>query len=441
VRWSDGTSLTASDVAFTFNLMKNNAALNTGGIPLAGVTAPNATTVAMTFVTPSYSYISPILTTKPVPKHIWEHQKNPVTFADPHPVGSGPYVLRNFTPQAITLAKNPKFWQAGKVKVETMRYLAFDSPASVQAALESGQIDLEDHVFPDFKKLIARPGLGGLLINSGTVQLLLNVTRYPLNILAVRQAISDALDRPAITQRGLGGLQAPETSQTGLPPALARDIAPADKHLTYGAADPAKAKAALVKAGFKLGANGIFRTPKGTPLNLTMILGTAQGNLQSAAQVMKGQLSAAGIGLSIQTEQYPAVHSAVLQGKFDLNILADQVFSSYDFYRMMLDTREYKPVGQRAAYDLGRFQDPAAAAAYKTWAMSKPGSSAATRARDQIEKIMVDEVPSVPLFSSSPQGAYNTQRFTGWPTKANPYGLPEVTGDDAELLMLHVRPR
>lgn len=440
VRWSDGTPLTASDVAYTFNLEKDNAALNTGDLPIAGATAPNPTTAVLTFTAPAYSYLDPILTAKPVPEHVWQHVKDPATFADQHPVGSGPYLLGTFTPQAITLTKNPRFWQAGKVKVQTMRYLAFDSASSIQSAMESGQIDLEDHVFTDFKTIVARPGIGGLLTNIGSEELIFNVSRYPLNILAVRQAINDAIDRQALSAQGLNGLQAPITSPTGLPPVLAKDLAPAYKGLSYGAANPAKSRALLTAAGFKPGPNGIFVTPKGTPLNLTIIQGTGQTNLPALAQVLKQQLQAAGIGLTIQTEEFPAVNSSVMQGNFSVYIDQDTAFTPFDYYRLLMDPKDYKPAGQRAAYDLGRFEDPAARAPFAAWAVSAPGSPAAESAMDTIESIMVNQLPAIPLCATAPQGAYNTKQFTGWPTQSALYGLPEVIGDDAEVLMLHVRP-
>jgi hypothetical protein len=58
-----------------------------------------------------------------------------------------------------------------------------------------------------------------------------------------------------------------------------------------------------------------------------------------------------------------------------------------------------------------------------------------------IEKAMVTDVPAIPLCATAPQGVYNTAKVTGWPTKSDPYGLPQVIGDDAIVMMLHVRPK
>ena len=46
-----------------------------------------------------------------------QRQSSPTTFTDAKPVGTGPYVLKTFTPQGFTLTKNPSYWQASMVKV------------------------------------------------------------------------------------------------------------------------------------------------------------------------------------------------------------------------------------------------------------------------------------------------------------------------------------
>src|SRR5262249_23368977 len=57
VNLSDGKPMTASDVAFSFNLLKNNASLSPTSpppVPLSA-TAPNPTTAVLTFKQPEYA--------------------------------------------------------------------------------------------------------------------------------------------------------------------------------------------------------------------------------------------------------------------------------------------------------------------------------------------------------------------------------------------------
>jgi peptide/nickel transport system substrate-binding protein len=438
VTWSDGQPFSASDVAYTFDLFKKYPALNNNGIPVTSATAPNATTAVINFSQPSYTYEEALAGTKPVPEHIWAKVPDPATYGDSDPVGTGPYVLSNFTPQAMTFTKNPKFWQASGIHVPTVVFDSFDSASSIETAMESGQITWEDHVFTNYQQLFSRPGISGQNASTGAAVIVPNTAVYPLNLLPVRQAISAAIDRPALTTAEDSGQQ-PATSPTGLMGGMARYIAPAYQALHYSAGNPAAAQALLRNAGFKMGSNGIFVTPKGAPLQLTMLLGSGQGNLITLAQAMQQELKKAGIGMQIKTEIISAVTSDVAMGRFQLNINSDvNHFSPFGFYGIF-NPQYYAPNGKRASNDQSRFNDPTVKALFNTLAESAPGSAAANQATAGLEKVMVDQVPVIPLNSSASQWAFNTTQFTGWPTASNPYAFAEVLEPNAELIMLHLR--
>jgi len=103
VKWNDGKPFSASDVAFTYNMIRTHPGLDTNGTPVpVSATAPNATTAVLTFSAPEYANLFLIGQAYIVPQHIWS-TVNPVTFADPNPVGTGPYMLDKFSPQGFTL--------------------------------------------------------------------------------------------------------------------------------------------------------------------------------------------------------------------------------------------------------------------------------------------------------------------------------------------------
>ena len=54
MKWNNGTPLTPADVAFTFNLMKNNASINLGGLTISSVST-SGNTVTLTFPTAQYT--------------------------------------------------------------------------------------------------------------------------------------------------------------------------------------------------------------------------------------------------------------------------------------------------------------------------------------------------------------------------------------------------
>jgi peptide/nickel transport system substrate-binding protein len=107
VKWNNGTALTPADVAFTFDLVKANASINSGGLNLSSVST-SGNTVTLTFPTSQYTNLEEIAGQAIVPKSQW-NGVNPGTFADATPVGTGPYMLGSFTPQGFTLKKNPYY--------------------------------------------------------------------------------------------------------------------------------------------------------------------------------------------------------------------------------------------------------------------------------------------------------------------------------------------
>src|SRR5712691_4745590 len=98
VKWNNGTAFTPADVAFTFNLMKANAAVNLNGLKISTVSA-SGNTVVLTFPTAQFANLQSIAGTAIVPQAIWSKAGNPATFADANPVGTGPFKLGSFTPQ------------------------------------------------------------------------------------------------------------------------------------------------------------------------------------------------------------------------------------------------------------------------------------------------------------------------------------------------------
>jgi len=89
VKWTDGQPLTAADVAYTFNLLKANSALDLNALwsVLSSVKA-SGDKVTVNFKTSAVPYFYYIADQTPiVPEHIWSTIKNPVTYTDTNPVG------------------------------------------------------------------------------------------------------------------------------------------------------------------------------------------------------------------------------------------------------------------------------------------------------------------------------------------------------------------
>jgi len=250
VTWTDGKPFTSADVAFTFNLEIHNKALNSYSLPLASVTTSGPYTVSIDFTEPAYQdliYFGG--KTLIIPEHIWKSVSNPQTFTNTHPVGTGPYELESVTGEAITLRANPHYYMPGLPKFPQVRFLSFSGNTSADAAIEAGQLDWASNFIPNVKQTYANNPEHHLVeVPIGTTFLVANDQQGPTASLAVRQAISDAINRSFVNQDVYDG-EYGTTNPMGLilpnyRPFLASSLANAT--LPY---DPAKSEKILEAAG------------------------------------------------------------------------------------------------------------------------------------------------------------------------------------------------
>ncbi len=206
MKWSNGSPLTPADVAFTYNLVKKNTAINLGGLTISSVTT-SGNTVTVSFPTPQYTNLEQIAGVAIVPQSIWSKVGNPATFVDATPVGSGPYKLASFTPQGFTLEKNPNYWQASKVAIPKVFFPVYTSNTGALSALFSGQIDWTGNFIPGLQKdfVNTSPAFHHFWeAPGGTNSLMPNLNKWPTNQLPVRKAISLAINRSLHSHRRRG---------------------------------------------------------------------------------------------------------------------------------------------------------------------------------------------------------------------------------------------
>src|SRR5262249_54800718 len=153
VKWSDGKPLTAGDVLYTFQLIKKSPALDLQAVwaVLNSVTRQGSK-VTFKFKTAAVPYFYYVAGQTPIlPQHIWKSVKNPVTYKDPHPVGSGPFKMGSCSPQVIKYTKNGQYWQKGKPKISTVYYPAYTSNDPANQDLASGKDQWGSQFIPNIK--------------------------------------------------------------------------------------------------------------------------------------------------------------------------------------------------------------------------------------------------------------------------------------------------
>ncbi len=447
VKWNNGTPLTPADVAFTFNMMKNNASVNLNGLKISSVST-SGNTVTLNFPTGQYANLESIAGTAIVPQAIWSKAGNPATFADPNPVGTGPYKLGSFTPQGYTLVQNPGYWQASSVKVPKVYFPVYTSNTGALSALFSGQIDWTGNYIPGLQKnfVDTSPSTHHYWEAAGGDESLEpNLTKWPTNQLAVRQAMSLAVNRSVLGAEGEAGLENPVTNATGLTlPTFSAWSAPVANMTISATGSAAAAKKVLENAGYTLGSNGFF-SKGGKPVAITIISPSAYTDMSEVDSIAAQELKAAGIDATFQGISVNAWNADVADGDFSVTEhWSNGGISPYNMYDGWLDSSLAS--GSAATGDYERLNDPAINADLATLAGAETVSQQ-TAALVPIEKYVAANLPVIPLTTAADWFEYNSQNYTGWPTQSDPYesGQPSGTNNGPgsgtdEVIILHLRP-
>jgi peptide/nickel transport system substrate-binding protein len=434
-KWSDGKGVTAADVAYTFNLLKSNAALNTQGEPVPTSATGSGDTAVLNFSQPEYANLYLILQVQIVPQHIWAKVGNPASFADASPVSDGPYVLHQFSPQGFTMTVNPDYYAKSSLHVPEVDFPSYTSNANLVPPVASGTIDWAGNSITGVQQNYLSKSTDNhtwqanapWLSDNNVVGLFFNVTKKPLNDPAVRQAVSYGIDRTQLSVDGESGTEPVETTSSGLLlPVDQSYLSPALTNDLPSGGDPAKVTSILTADGYKM--VGKFWEKDGQKITFSIMDPVQYSDYYEDSQLIARQLDAEGFDVSV--DGIPGsnggnVWSANMNvGDFTAAIhWGAQGLTPYFFYNNWMNYSESAPIGKTAGSDWGRFDDPAAQAALGQYASSSSASGQAA-AISTLEYIFSTQVPVAPLLAGAAWAEFSTRNYTGWPTASNPYMDP-----------------
>jgi peptide/nickel transport system substrate-binding protein len=448
VKFSNGTPMTPADVAFTYNLVKNNKAINLAGLAISSVST-SGNTVTLTFPAAQYTNLQSIAGVPILPQSIWSKAGNPATYADANPVGTGPYKLKTFTPQGFTLAKNTSYWQISKVKVPNVYFPVYTSNTGALSALFSNQIDWTGNFIPGLQKdFVAKdPAHHHFWEAPGSTNAFIpNLNKWPTNQLAVRKAISLAVNRTLLASEGEAGLENPVLNASGITlPTYSAWSGPVASDTVSATSDAAGAQAVLKAAGYTKGANGFF-AKGGKTVSVTLISPSAYTDYAEVGSIAAQELRNAGIDATFQGISVNAWNADMADGNFTLaEHWSNGGVTPYNLYDNWLDSALSSSTAATGDYE--GLKNPAIDKALAALA-GAPTVAAQTAALTPIEKFVAADLPVIPITTASDWFEYNSQHWTGWPTQSNPYesGQPSGSNNNAgsgtdEVVILHLTPR
>jgi peptide/nickel transport system substrate-binding protein len=446
VKWNDGQPFTSADVAFTFQQMISTPTpFNQYSLPLTGVTTSGDYSVTLTFSKPVYTDLYYIAGKVDIlPQHIWKSITDPTTYLNSKPVGTGAFEVSSVTPQVMTLTANPHYYQPGYPKIKTVRFVSYNGNTASNAAIESGELDWGGDFIPNIKSnyLAKNPKFQLVNIPLSIAFLVPNLVSGPTAQLPVREAISEALDRNFISQTVYDGEAAPTNPEALLDPAFKSVIDPSLAGKTFGGANINAAKSTLEAAGYTLGSNGIFTSPSGSPLNVTVQVISGYTDYVQIVQIAVQELKAAGINLVVDSESYQQFTNNQDNGSFQL--LIDNFGytpSPYSYYYNLLDSAVAPKAGTADLVgNFGSYKNPQVDADLNTIASTTDATAQNTAFYD-IENQFAKDMPDIPLFEQQNEQEFNGAAVSGFPTQSNPYASAAIyMQPDMGWVMMRIAP-
>ena len=294
----DGRPITAEDVKFSIETIRDNHPFRTMYGPVNAVTINDPHTAVIRLAEPHPAVLLAMSTslTPIIPKHIFGdgtdvkiHPRNA------NPVGSGPFRLVEFKPgEHLVMERFDKFFLKGQPKLDRVIVREFKDSSSMTLAFERGEIDIHSELTdPSQQARVTKlsnvtlvkkvaPAIGPL------TWLAFNTKSPKLADKRVRQAIAYAIDKKYLLETLLGNVHSRSTGPiTSGSPFYTAEVEKYDFN-------PQKSTQLLDAAGLKPGANGVRLS-----IDYEYLPGLAEGTI--IQEYLKVALAKVGIEVNIKT--------------------------------------------------------------------------------------------------------------------------------------------
>lgn len=394
VRFHDGKLLTADDVAWSINSMRDGTLITAKGGAFADVDRISVSGPLTVTVHTRRPYAGLLFSLSDGLFGVVE--KGAGRDEGLHPVGTGPFrFISQLQDRDVVMERNANYW-GGAPKIKRIRFEVVPDAITIALEMKKSSGDAESneitldmvHALQGLPNLQTATDPGSLVIYAN-----MNVNDPALHDKRVRQAIACAIDRRALIAALWRG-QA-RVADSLLPPG---HWARADNsELPQYPHDVKRAIALLEAAGLKPDENGIR-------LRFNLKTSTDE-TTRLTAQAMQQQLRAAGIEMSIRSAEFGTFYSDITKGAFQMYILR-WIGSNEDpdIFRYAYASSSFPPKGGNR----GRYSN------LEVDALIADANSAvdqAQRKRDyvRVQEILADELPGIMLYYPDNQVVHSTR--------------------------------
>ena len=338
VKFTDGEPLTASDVAFTYNLCVENSIVNDFTM-LKEAVAVDDTTVEFHMNTPFSIWPYTMAIVGIIPEHAYDENYGQ------NPIGSGRYIMKQWDKgQQVIFEANPDYY-GDEVKMKKVTVLFMDEDAALAAAMAE-QVDVAhtaasyaDQVIDGYGLLqVASVDNRGINLPVGPARERdgLTVGNEVTADIAVRRAINIGIDREEMITNVLGGYGTPAYSVCDKMPWYNSEA-----QVSY---DPDGAKQLLEDAGWVPGADGI-REKDGVRAAFTVMYNPGDSVRQALAEDLANQCAELGIEVTTEGAGWDVAYDKALSQPLVWGWGAHTPMELYNIYHTLPATgsAEYSP--------------------------------------------------------------------------------------------------
>lgn len=426
IKWSDGKTLTADDIAFTFTSLADKGYTGSkygyveklkgakdyhegSADKIEGIEVIDKNTIKFTFAEPYSPGLTNLGSIGIIPKHIWgevpiaqwKDKKDLLT----KPVGTGPYEVVSFTEgQDVQLKRNDNYFD-GDVKTEKF-ILKVTNEDTATGELLNGTVDVIDASNlknKDIKELESE-GMDVTSYDSNLVQYMgFNLRDKKFQDKNLRQAFMYALDRNAMVDKLLEG-----NGQVVDTPMLPSSWSYPDKStLNNYKYNKDKAKELLKQAGYEdRDNNGIVEDKDGKELVVTLAYPTGNKLREQTAPIIQANLKDIGVKMELENMEFTALMDKVVANHdFELYLMGNNLSLDPDPKPYWHSTSASDEKGN-SAWNISSFKNE------KADQLIEQGISVSDQKQrkeiySQFGKLLNDEVPWAYLYSQNIRKAYN----------------------------------
>ena len=321
-------------------------------------------------------------------------------------IGSGSFVLESYTPnEGIVLARREDYaWPSGAAthegapSIERVTISFVDEQSVRESALQAGETDLAQNPTTQVADQLEAEG-NGLIFRAQSgipYSLVLNLTDPALQDIAVRRALSRAIDRQAIFE-GVTGARQPASTSVLTPSTTG--YADVSQHLVH---DLDEANRLLDEAGWTTGDDGI-RVKDGRRLTFELILWWEPQEVSDALQLLKEQVAGAGIEITVR-EDIGGAGGSWRDGKSQLHLNnATRAAGELALYSQYTNDN-FESASLIEGVDFGRplddFTESGGLSDLVTAQITEPDEEVRAQLLAEAQEIIVRDALRIPLFDN-----------------------------------------